>query len=144
MENTFSFLNSSFFYTNISTIIELVYDSIWLNHQFLLYLCFGLFLLGDLNIFINRVEDNKLDLEKLGAYECGFHPIYEARQSFDIKFYLVAILYLLFDLEVAFILPWVLNYSSIHLYSYFVGLLFFSIISIGLYYEWNRKSIEWV
>jgi len=68
-------------------------------------LCFALFLLGDLNIFIDRTEDNKLDLEKLGAYECGFHPIHEARQSFDVKFYLVAILFLLFDLEIAFILP---------------------------------------
>jgi NADH-quinone oxidoreductase subunit A len=135
---------SSYFFSNLYSITENTYDTLWLTHQFLLYLCFFLFLVGDANLFIDRKEDNRLDLEKLGAYECGFHPIHEARQSFDVKFYLVAILYLLFDLEIAFILPWVLNFQFLNEYTYWVGILFFTIVSLGLYYEWNRKAIEWI
>ncbi len=83
------------------------------------------------------------DPEKVSSYECGFEPFDDARNTFDIRFYLVAILFIVFDLEISFLFPWVL---SLHKISY-VGIssmfLFLIILTIGFVYEWRKGALEW-
>jgi len=90
-------------------------------------------------LFISQKEDQ----EKLSAYECGFNPFEDARMTFDIRFYLVAILFLIFDLEISFLFPWVviLNFSS--LFDFWTMIFFLLILTIGFIYEWFKGALEW-
>jgi len=81
--------------------------------------------------------------EKSSAYECGFEPFDESRKTFDIQFFIVGILFLIFDLEVAFIFPWAVSLSSIGIFGFWVMMLFFIIINIGFVYEWQRGALDW-
>ena len=83
------------------------------------------------------------DSEKLSAYECGFNAFDDARMKFDIRFYLVAILFIIFDLEVAFLFPWATSFSDIGLYGYVSMMIFLGILTIGFAYEWKKGALEW-
>ncbi|MBL4645310.1 MAG: NADH-quinone oxidoreductase subunit A [Hyphomicrobiales bacterium] len=83
------------------------------------------------------------DSEKLSAYECGFNAFDDARMKFDIRFYLVAILFIIFDLEVAFLFPWATAFSDIGLYGYVSMMIFLGILTIGFAYEWKKGALEW-
>jgi NADH-quinone oxidoreductase subunit A len=81
--------------------------------------------------------------EKLSTYECGFDPFDDARGTFDVRFYLVAILFLLFDLEVIFLYPWFLVFSFLSFYSFWVVFTFLVILTFGFFYEWRKGALEW-
>ena len=83
------------------------------------------------------------DPEKLSAYECGFEPFNDSRMEFDVRFYLVAILFIIFDLEIAFLFPWAISLGTIGLYGYISMLVFLFILTIGFIYEWKKGALDW-
>ncbi|MFK8034614.1 MAG: NADH-quinone oxidoreductase subunit A [Hyphomicrobiales bacterium] len=83
------------------------------------------------------------DSEKLSAYECGFNAFDDARMKFDVRFYLVAILFIIFDLEVAFLFPWAIAFGDLGLYGYVSMMIFLGILTIGFIYEWKKGALEW-
>lgn len=85
----------------------------------------------------------KADQEKVSAYECGFNPFDDARATFDIRFYLVAILFLIFDLEISFLFPWSLVLGEISIVGFWSMVIFLIILTIGFVYEWYKGALEW-
>ena len=83
------------------------------------------------------------DPEKLSAYECGFEPFNDSRMEFDIRFYLVAILFIIFDLEIAFLFPWAITLGNIGYFGFFSMMLFLFILTIGFIYEWKIGALDW-
>jgi NADH-quinone oxidoreductase subunit A len=80
---------------------------------------------------------------KLSAYECGFEAFDNARRKFDVRFYLVAILFIIFDVEVAFLFPWAVSLSRIGLLGFFSMLGFLAVLTVGFIYEWNKGALDW-
>jgi NADH-quinone oxidoreductase subunit A len=83
------------------------------------------------------------DPEKNSAYECGFEAFEDARRKFDVRFYLVAILFIIFDLEVAFLFPWAVALGDIGVAGFWSMMVFLGILTIGFIYEWNKGALEW-
>ena len=83
------------------------------------------------------------DSEKLSAYECGFNAFDDARMKFDIRFYLVSILFIIFDLEVAFLFPWAVSFGSIGWIGFWSMMVFLAVLTIGFVYEWRKGALEW-
>ncbi|MEN5298332.1 NADH-quinone oxidoreductase subunit A [Brucella sp. TWI559] len=83
------------------------------------------------------------DPEKLSAYECGFNSFDDARMKFDIRFYLVSILFIIFDLEVAFLFPWAVSFGTIGWFGFLSMMLFLGVLTIGFIYEWKKGALEW-
>jgi len=83
------------------------------------------------------------DPEKLSAYECGFNAFDDARMRFDIRFYLVAILFIIFDLEVAFLFPWAVSFGSLGWFGFVSMVIFLGVLTIGFVYEWKKGALEW-
>ena len=83
------------------------------------------------------------DAEKLSAYECGFNPFDDARMKFDVRFYLVAILFIIFDLEVSFLFPWAVAFGHLGVYGFWSMMLFLAVLTIGFIYEWKKGALEW-
>jgi len=83
------------------------------------------------------------DAEKLSAYECGFNPFDDARMKFDVRFYLVSLLFIIFDLEVAFLFPWAVAFHDIGAFGFWSMMLFLAVLTIGFVYEWNKGALEW-
>ncbi len=81
--------------------------------------------------------------EKVSPYECGFEPFDDARRRFDVRFYLVAILFIIFDLEVAFLFPWAVSLSHIGLFGFFSMLGFLAVLTVGFVYEWRKGALDW-
>lgn len=81
--------------------------------------------------------------EKLSAYECGFEAFDDARRRFDVRFYLVSILFIIFDLEVAFLFPWAVSLSRIGAFGFLSMLGFLAVLTVGFIYEWNKGALEW-
>ncbi len=81
--------------------------------------------------------------EKLSAYECGFDAFDDARRRFDVRYYLVAILFIIFDLEVAFLFPWAVSLSRIGLTGFFSMMGFLGVLTVGFIYEWRKGALEW-
>jgi NADH-quinone oxidoreductase subunit A len=81
--------------------------------------------------------------EKVSAYECGFEAFSDARRRFDVRFYLVAILFIIFDLEVAFLFPWAVSLSSIGAFGFWSMVAFLAVLTIGFIYEWRKGALEW-
>ena len=95
-------------------------------------------------VFINFILSPKNpDPEKLSTYECGFEAFSDSRIEFDIRFYLVAILFIIFDLEIAFLFPWAISLGNIGLLGFFSMMIFLSILTIGFIYEWKKGALEW-
>jgi len=83
------------------------------------------------------------DPEKLSAYECGFNAFDDARMKFDVRFYLVAILFIIFDLEVTFLFPWAVVYGQLGVYGFWSMMVFLAVLTIGFAYEWKKGALEW-
>jgi NADH-quinone oxidoreductase subunit A len=83
------------------------------------------------------------DPEKLSAYECGFNAFDDARMKFDVRFYLVAILFIIFDLEVTFLFPWAVAFREIGLVGFWTMMIFLGVLTIGFIYEWKKGALEW-
>ena len=83
------------------------------------------------------------DPEKVSAYECGFNAFDDARMKFDVRFYLVSILFIIFDLEVAFLFPWAVALGDIGLFGFWSMMLFLGVLTIGFIYEWKKGALEW-
>jgi len=83
------------------------------------------------------------DVEKNSAYECGFEAFGDSRHKFDVRFYLVAILFIIFDLEVAFLFPWAISLSKIGVFGFWSMMIFLGILTIGFVYEWRKGALEW-
>ena len=85
----------------------------------------------------------KPDPEKLSAYECGFEPFSDSRMEFDVRFYLVAILFITFDLEIAFLFPWAISLGNIGLLGFVSMMIFLFILTVGFIYEWKKGALDW-
>ncbi len=83
------------------------------------------------------------DAEKLSPYECGFEAFEDARMKFDVRYYLVAILFILFDLEIAFLFPWAVVLQEIGLFGFLAMVVFLAILVVGFIYEWKKGALEW-
>ena len=95
-------------------------------------------------ILINFIlSPKKPDPEKLSAYECGFEPFDDSRMEFDVRFYLVAILFIIFDLELAFLFPWAISLGNIGLLGFCSMMFFLFILTIGFVYEWKKGALDW-
>jgi NADH:ubiquinone oxidoreductase subunit 3 (subunit A) len=109
----------------------------------LVYVCISL-ALSLLILSLSFVfSTQKADPEKVSAYECGFDPFDDARARFDIRFYLVAILFIIFDLEVTFLFPWAISLNKVNLFGFWSMVLFLVILTIGFIYEWRKGALEW-
>ena len=86
---------------------------------------------------------NKPDSEKLSPYECGFEAFEDSRMKFDVRYYLVAILFIIFDLEIAFLFPWAVVLDEISWFGYLAMVVFLGILVIGFIYEWKKGALEW-
>ena len=95
-------------------------------------------------ILINFVASpNNPDPEKLSAYECGFEAFSDSRIQFDVRFYLVAILFIIFDLEIAFLFPWAISLGKIGVLGFWSMMFFLGVLTIGFIYEWKKGALEW-
>jgi NADH-quinone oxidoreductase subunit A len=95
-------------------------------------------------IIINFLfSPKKPDPEKLSAYECGFEPFNDSRMEFDIRFYLVAILFIIFDLEIAFLFPWAISLGKIGFLGFISMMIFLVILTVGFIYEWKKGALDW-
>ena len=95
-------------------------------------------------VVINYIASpNNPDPEKLSAYECGFEPFEDSRMEFDVRFYLVAILFIIFDLEIAFLFPWAISLGNIGILGFMSMMIFLFILTIGFIYEWKKGALDW-
>ena len=95
-------------------------------------------------ILINFISaPSNPDPEKLSAYECGFEAFDDSRMEFDVRFYLVAILFIIFDLEVAFLFPWAVSLGNIGLLGFWSMMFFLFILTVGFIYEWKKGALDW-
>jgi len=83
------------------------------------------------------------DPEKLSAYECGFNAFDDARMKFDVRFYLVAIIFIIFDLEVAFLFPWAITFGQLGVLGFWSMMVFLAVLTVGFIYEWKKGALEW-
>ncbi len=83
------------------------------------------------------------DPEKLSAYECGFNAFDDARMKFDVRFYLVAILFIIFDLEVSFLFPWAVAFKQVGVFGFWSMMIFLGVLTVGFIYEWKKGALEW-
>lgn len=89
------------------------------------------------------VAPQKADNEKVSAYECGFRPFDDARGTFDIRFYLISILFIVFDLEVSFLFPWAICFQELTWFGYMTMMFFLLLLTVGFVYEWNEGALDW-
>ncbi|WP_428030338.1 NADH-quinone oxidoreductase subunit A [Ancylobacter sp.] len=89
------------------------------------------------------VAFSRPDPEKMSAYECGFNAFDDARMKFDVRFYLVAILFIIFDLEVAFLFPWAITFGELGNFGFWSMMVFLGVLTIGFVYEWKKGALEW-
>jgi NADH-quinone oxidoreductase subunit A len=109
----------------------------------LLFIVFGLGLGGLLLAVGSFVAPHRPDPQKLSPYECGFEAFEDARMKFDVRYYLVAILFILFDLEIAFLFPWAVVLPEIGFFGFASMMIFLLILVIGFIYEWKKGALEW-
>ena len=113
------------------------------------YLSIIIFLFVALSLSIGFIVLNFIfspknpDPEKLSAYECGFEAFSDSRMEFDVRFYLVAILFIIFDLEIAFLFPWAISLGNIGLLGFSSMMIFLFILTIGFIYEWKKGALDW-
>jgi NADH-quinone oxidoreductase subunit A len=106
-----------------------------------LFLALGIAIIIPLASLI--IVPQKPDVAKLSAYECGFDAFEDARTKFDVRFYLVAILFIIFDLEVAFLFPWAITLGQIGLFGFWSMVIFLGVLTVGFIYEWRKGALEW-
>jgi NADH-quinone oxidoreductase subunit A len=139
LEKIFLFISKS--------IIDNLNFNILINNDFILSIIFfGItcilvgagYLVG--TVFLNQPEPT---YEKISSYECGFDAFSDAREQFDIKFYLIAILFIIFDVEVLFFFPWIISINELSFYGYYIMLYFMYILLLGFFYEWRKGCMDW-
>jgi len=109
----------------------------------LMFLAVGL-LVGLGPILLGRmIGPDRPSAEKLSPYECGFEAFEDARMKFDVRYYLVAILFILFDLEIAFLVPWAVVFDDLGVYGFIAMSVFLGILVVGFIYEWKKGALEW-
>jgi len=109
----------------------------------LIFIIIGLGL-GTVMIFMGAMlGPRRPDSEKLSPYECGFEAFEDSRMKFDVRYYLVAILFIIFDLEIAFLFPWAVVLDQIGLFGFFAMVMFLGILVVGFVYEWKKGALEW-
>ena len=95
-------------------------------------------------ILINLISSpSNPDPEKLSAYECGFDAFDDSRMEFDVRFYLVAILFIIFDLEIAFLFPWAITLGKTGVFGFWSMMIFLAVLTVGFIYEWKKGALEW-
>jgi NADH-quinone oxidoreductase subunit A len=109
----------------------------------LLFIIVGILIGGALLLIGSFVSPNRPDPEKLSPYECGFEAFEDARMKFDVRYYLIAILFILFDLEIAFLFPWAVVLPEIGGFGFWSMMIFLGILIIGFIYEWKKGALEW-
>ena len=109
----------------------------------LVFLGIALFIAFALTILPLILAVFRPDNEKNSPYECGFEPFGDARAKFDVRFYLVAILFVIFDLEITFLFPWAITLGKTGLFGFVSMMIFLAILTIGFIYEWNKGALEW-
>ena len=113
------------------------------------YLSIVIFLFLSLGLSVGFIILNYLfspknpDPEKLSAYECGFEALSDSRMKFDVRFYLVAILFIIFDLEIAFLFPWAISLGNIGSLGFWSMIIFLAILAVGFIYEWKKGALDW-
>ena len=117
----------------------------FLNNYLTIIIFLGIALIISLGFLILNFafSPKNPDPEKLSSYECGFEPFNDSRMEFDIRFYLVAILFIIFDLEIAFLFPWAITLGNIGYFGFFSMMLFLFILTIGFIYEWKKGALDW-
>jgi NADH-quinone oxidoreductase subunit A len=109
----------------------------------IIFLVIALGLSGAFIVVNFALSPKNPDPEKLSAYECGFEPFEDSRMEFDVRFYLVAILFIIFDLEIAFLFPWAISLGNIGLLGFTSMMIFLFILTIGFIYEWKKGALDW-
>ena len=109
----------------------------------LIFLFIALFLSIGFILINYLASPSNPDPEKLSAYECGFDPFEDSRMEFDVRFYLVAILFIIFDLEIAFLFPWAISLGNIGILGFTSMMIFLFILTIGFIYEWKKGALDW-
>lgn len=117
----------------------LLYTYVNFTCYFFLSIGLSFIILGVCHIFSNR----NWTFEKFTSYECGFDPFSDTREPFEIKFYIIAILFIIFDVEVIFFLPWVVCQKQLLIFGYYTMYIFFLLLVIGFFYEYKKGSLEW-
>ena len=117
----------------------------FLNNYFsiLIFLFISLFLSAGFIVLNFILSPSKPDPEKLSAYECGFEAFGDSRMEFDVRFYLVAILFIIFDLEIAFLFPWAISLGNLGPLGFWSMMIFLLILTIGFIYEWKKGALDW-
>ena len=109
----------------------------------LLFILFGM-LVGAVLLGVGKLlSPNRPDAEKLSPYECGFEAFEDARMKFDVRYYLVAILFILFDLEIAFLFPWAVVLPQIGFFGFAAMMVFLAVLVVGFLYEWKKGALDW-
>ncbi len=106
-----------------------------------LFIAIGLGLVLMLSAMV--IAYRKPDPEKVSIYECGFNAFDDARMKFDVRFYLVAILFIIFDLEIAFLFPWAVAFGEISMTAFWSMMVFLAVLTVGFAYEWKKGALEW-
>ncbi len=109
----------------------------------LIFIIIGLFIAISMTAIPFILGSSKPDSEKLSAYECGFEPFNDSRLEFDVRFYLVAILFIIFDLEIAFLFPWAISLGTIGFFGFCSMMIFLFILTVGFVYEWKKGALDW-
>ena len=109
----------------------------------LIFIAIAAVIAGGMMVVPYLVAPKKPDPEKLSAYECGFEAFGDARMKFDVRFYLVSILFIIFDLEVAFLFPWAVTLGSLGVFAFWSMMVFLAVLTVGFIYEWKKGALEW-
>ncbi|SCZ49468.1 NADH-quinone oxidoreductase subunit A [Thiohalomonas denitrificans] len=109
----------------------------------LIFIVVGVVVGGAMMVLGFILGPHRPDTAKLSAYECGFEAFEDTRMKFDVRFYLVAILFIIFDLEIAFLFPWAIVLKDIGLFGFSAMMLFLGILVIGFIYEWKKGALQW-
>jgi NADH-quinone oxidoreductase subunit A len=106
-----------------------------------LFIAIGLGLVLMLSAMV--IANRQPDPEKVSIYECGFNAFDDARMKFDVRFYLVAILFIIFDLEIAFLFPWAVAFGEMSMVAFWSMMIFLAVLTVGFAYEWKKGALEW-
>lgn len=109
----------------------------------LIFLGIAVVIAGAMVVAALLLARQRPDSEKVSPYECGFEAFDDARGQFDVRFYLVAILFIIFDLEVAFLFPWAVSLGEIGVFGFWSMFIFLLILTVGFVYEWRKGALEW-
>ena len=122
-----------------------MFDTTFLSEYFPILLFIFIAMIMSVAMIVGSMlaGNNRPDTEKLSAYECGFDAFDDAHGKFDVRFYLVAILFIIFDLEVAFLFPWAVSLGDIGLFGFWSMILFLGVLTVGFLYEWKKGALDW-